>query len=177
MGSLTIQAIAPLGPPVVCGLIGNPEYGRRIGTSASASSGGGGWQTVDRALTAASTEWFDYYPLVMSLTLMLTGGVGLNAQSVEPQIAILEAFELPAPGSQPPQPPQIGIAGPAPHTDKVWICSNLMFAGGETGAIRNAAQQRIQQKLTIELTEYSPSTTTVAGLTPAQQAAAAEQTS
>ena len=177
MGSLTIQAIAPLGPPVVCGLIGNPEYGRRIGTSASASSGGGGWQTVDRALTAASTEWFDYYPLVMSLTLMLTGGVGLNAQSVEPQIAILEAFELPAPGSPTPTATPDRHRWPgAPHRQGLDLQQPDVRRRRDRGD-----PQRCSATDSTEAHHradgVSPSTTTVAGLTPAQQAAATQQTS
>lgn len=173
---LTLQSLSPLGPPIRVGLLGNPGQGRRTGSSASASSGGGGWQVVDRPLQRGGTEWVDYYPMVMTLALILTGGWPI-AQSIEAEITAIEAFELPAEGTTPPRTPLIGISGPVSHTDTFWVCSRLSFPKGDTSAIRNPTGQRVQQKFTMELTEYTPAIVTIAGLSPAEQAAAAGQQS
>lgn len=177
---LVISIATPVGSPSVSvTLLGNAGYSRSGGTSASASSGSGGWQVVDRSRRKAATEWLDYYPLVMTCDCLIDGETILRGpgqlggvQSIEPQIAILESFEFPGPGSQPPLPPILTVAGPVAHTDLFWVCSRLAMNGGEDGAIRNAAGERTQQLFSIELTEYSPSTAiTSATLSPAQQAA------
>ena len=142
---------------VTCVLIGSAKLSRAGGTSASASSGGGGWQVIDRSRKKAATEWLDYYPYVMTCTCLLDGGVGLEPASVEGYITTLESFEVPVPGSSPPLPPILTVKGPVPHTDLFWVCTRLEQTGGETGQIRNLAGQRTQQKFSIELTEYSPS--------------------
>lgn len=168
---VTLQALNPAGTPVQCGLIGNAAHSRQGGTSASASSGGGGWQIVDRVLNRAATEWLDFNPMVMTLNLILDGGLGSTAQSVEGQIAIIESYETPAPGTQPPLPPIIGVSGPIPHTDTFWVCSRLTFPGDDGAAIRDGFYGwRTQQLFAIELTEYTASSVTTSNLTPAQQA-------
>lgn len=156
---------------VSCVLIGSAKLSRAGGTSASASSGEGGWQIIDRSRQKAATEWLDYYPFVMTCTCLLDGGPGLNPASVEGWITTLESFEKPVTGTFPPLPPVLTVSGPVPHTDLFWVCSRLDFAGGETGQIRNAAGTRTQQSFTVELTEYSPSTAiTNSTSSPAQQA-------
>ncbi len=176
MTQLVIANATVLGSNVTCSLLGNASISRTGGTSASASSGGGGWQVVDRARQKAATEWLDYYPWVMTCTCLLDlavqGGTSVSLDSIEGWISALESFEMPVPGSQPPLPPILTLTGPVPHTDLFWVCSKLDFAGGDTGQIRNAAGERTQQGFTIQFTEYSPSTaifSTVAS--PAQIAA------
>lgn len=167
-GELIIQAVNPAGPAVVCGLVGNAGHSRAGGTSASASSGGGGWQIVDRVLNRAATEWLDFNPIAMTLQLVL-GDV--SQASIEPQMATIESYELPAPGTAPPLPAILGISGPVPHTDILWVCSRLTVPGGEDDAIRNDfTGERTLQYFTVELTEYSPSSVTISNLSPAQQA-------
>jgi LysM repeat protein len=170
---LTFTVTSPPGPSVSCVLIGAAGQSRQGGSSASASSGGGGWQVVDRARKGATTEWLDYYPIVLTLTCLLDGGTGVTAASVEPQIATLETFELPAQGTTPPIPPLLSISGPVPHTELTWACSRLEFKGGESTAIRDPnTGLRTQQSFSIELTQYLASDAiTDPNLTPAQQAA------
>jgi nucleoid-associated protein YgaU len=157
-------------PSVACNLIGNAKQSRQGGSSASASSGSGGWQVTDRSRQKATTEWLDYYPMVLSCTCLLDGGPGVSSASVEPQISALESFELPMPGSQPPLPPILTLSGPVPHTDLFWVCSGLDFAGEEESQIRDPSSGlRTQQAFTIEFTEYSPSSGLVVALSPAQQ--------
>lgn len=169
---LTIRAVDPPGPSVSMGVVGSLAQSRSGGSSASASSGGGGWQVVDRALQRASTEWLDYYPMVLSGKVILDGGE-LPAASIEVQIAIMESWELPAPGTTPPRPPILWIAGPVPHTTSTWwVLSKLAFTGGDTGSIRDPnTGQRTQQWISLELTEYSPPSVLISGLSPAQIAA------
>jgi hypothetical protein len=163
------------GTPVTCVLLGNAAYSRHGGTSASASAGAGGWQVVDRARQKAATEWLDFSPLAMTIKAMLNGETpGASPLSVEPQIAILESYELIVDGSTPPEPPKIQVSGPVPHTEIIWVCSRLDFDGAETGAIRDPLTgERTQQTFSIELTEWSPTTVVVSGLSPAEQAAQA----
>ena len=155
---------------VQCVLIGNPSQSRAGGSSASASSGMGGWQVVDRSRQKAATEWLDYYPIAMSFSCLLDAGPGLNPGSVEGWISTLESFEEPVPGSTPPEPPILTVDGPVPHTDKFWVCTRLEFPAGTGSAIRNTSGTRIQQKFMIELTEYSPSSVVSEVLSPAQAA-------
>lgn len=170
---LIFGSVNPAGPLIRCVLIGNAAYSRHGGTSSSATSGGGGWQTVDRARQKAATEWLDYGPMNMTIKALLNGGSN-PAITVEPQIAVLESYEMVVAGSTPPEAPQIQVTGPVPHNEFIWVCSRLDFDGGDTGAIRDPSTGvRIQQSFTIELTEYSPSTVVVSGLSPAEQAAQA----
>lgn len=156
---------------VTCTLIGSASMSRAGGTSASASSGSGGWQVIDRSRKKATTEWLDFYPWVQTCTCLLDIDI-VGGQDVEGWITTLESFEEPVAGSQPPLPPILTISGPVAHTDLFWVCSRLDFAGGETGQIRNASGARTQQGFTIELTEYSPSTAISSQtLSPAQAAA------
>lgn len=175
--TLTITTVRAPGHPshtVTCELLGSAKQSRQGGTSASAASGQGGWQVVDRVFQKAATEWLDYYPMVLTLSCLVDGGNGLHPASVEPQITLLESFELPVPGSTPPRPPVLTIDGPIQHTDAQWVCSRLELAGGENGAIRDSRTgERTQQYFTVELTEYSPSTASLRGLSPAQAAAKA----
>lgn len=166
----------PVGVRLLAVLIGNATLSRTGGTSASASSGGGGWQVVDRSRRMASTEWLDFYPFVMTMDLLLDGGTGMEPQSVEPGCSFLESLEEPVVGSVPPLPPIVTVAGPVPHTDLFWVVSRLSFNGGDGGAIRNAAGIRTQQSVTLELTQYSPSLAISSGVSPAQAAALAAGT-
>jgi LysM repeat protein len=118
----------------------------------------------------AATEWLDYYPFAMTGKLRLDDAVQGSGQT-EIGILILECFEIPVPGTKPPLPPILSIWGPVPHPDLFWVCSRLSFEGGEDDVIRDADGNRTMQNVTIELTEYSPSTAIVSGLTPAQAAA------
>jgi hypothetical protein len=171
---LIFGAVNPAGPLIRCVLIGNAAYSRHGGTSASASSGAGGWQTVDRARQKAATEWVDYSPMSMTIQAMLDGGTTDASGTVEPQIAVLESYEMPVAGSAPPQAPTLQVSGPVPHNEIIWVCSKLDFAGGADGAIRDPnTGVRTRQMFTIELTEYSPTTVVVSGLSPAEQAAQA----
>jgi hypothetical protein len=172
---LIIGAVNPAGPLIRCILLGNAAYSRHGGTSASASAGAGGWQIVDRARQKAATEWLDYSPLAMTIKAMLNGETpGRGPLSVEPQITVLESYEMPVAGSTPPQPTTIQVSGPVPHNEIVWVCSKLDFDGGDAGAIRDPSTgQRTQQSFSIELTEYSPSIIVASALSPAEQAAEA----
>lgn len=171
--TVTIAVAVPPGVfSVTFNLMGSAGYSRSGGTSASASSGQGGWQIIDRARKKAATEWLDYYPMVMTMDAMFDGGAGLMPNSVESQIATLETFEVPATGSFPPLPPVLIVSGPVAHTDLFWVCSKLTFPGGDDTAIRDVNGVRTQQYFSIELTEYSPSSAiTDPNLSPAQQAA------
>ncbi len=173
MGSVTFTIASPTGAGSVTAiLLGSAALSRVGGTSASAASGGGGWQTVDRSRKKAATEWLDVYPFVMTMKCVLDGGTGLTPVSVEPDCTTLESFELPATGTAPPLPPIVTVSGPVPHTELFWVCSRLSFPGGDDGAeIRNASGQRTQAAFSIELTEYSPSTAVISLLSPAQTAA------
>lgn len=154
---------------VNCSLLGNASLSRSGGTSASASSGEGGWQVIDRSRRKAATEWLDYYPQVQTMTCLLNNGQRLTTESVELACAALEAFEVPVAGTTPPMPPLIVVSGPVFHTDYLWVCSRLEFPSTDTSVIRNDAGTRVQQLFTIELTEYSPSVAvTKATLSPAQ---------
>lgn len=169
MPNLAIAEVQPINGPIVgIGLLGNAKLSRQGGTSASGSSGGGGWQIVDRALGRAATEWLDYNPLVMSMTCIIGGEPG--GGSVEDGITTIENYEKPAFLSSPPQPPVVSVYGPVPHADLLWVVSRLEWTGGEDGAIRGPDFQRTSQLFTIELTEYSPSSVTISNLSPAQQA-------
>lgn len=169
----TIQAVDPPGPQVSVGMVGAPSQSRRGGSSASAASGGGSWQIVDRARGRAATEWVDYNPMVMSFSLIAEGYGG----SVEDTLAIIESYELPAPGTQPPRPPIVQIGGPVPHAEAQWVVSALSFPAGEDVQVRNdLVGFRTTQHFTLELTEYSPTVfDVIQGLSPAEQAAAALQ--
>jgi nucleoid-associated protein YgaU len=164
--------IAGGGQTVEAWLIGNPAYGRASGSSASASAGTGGWQVVDRTRQKAATEWLDTYPFAMTMKLRLDGDASNSsaAGSVEGAIAALESFELPTVGSYPPLPPILTIWGPIPHTELFWVCSRLDVLGDEDDVIRDSTGNRTMQNLSIELTEYSPSSIVQSALTPAQLA-------
>lgn len=174
---VVLTAVTPNAGPnsVTAVLVGNAGHSRQGGTSASASSGGGGWQVTDRTRTKAATEWLDYYPLVMKLSLRIDGGIGTDDEvaEIESVCSILESFEMPIPGSVPPLPPLVTIDGPVPHTDLFWVCSGLDFPAGDDSAMRNSAGLRTMQMATVELTEFSPSTAIAEDLTPAQAAALA----
>lgn len=174
---IVLTAVTPNpGPSAVSAiLLGNPGLSRQGGTSASASSGGGGWQVTDRTRSKAATIWLDYYPLVMTIQLRIDGGVGLDDEvaEIEGECSVLESFELPIPGSVPPLPPLVTIEGPVPHTDKFWVCTRLEFPAGDESALRNSAGLRTMQLANIELTEYSPTSAIAEDLTPAQAAALA----
>lgn len=179
----TAPTWVPDGPnPVVIGgggqaveawLIGNASYGRSSGTTASASAGTGGWQVTDRTRQKGATEWLDYYPFAMTMKLRVDGNAsnGPEAGWVEAQCAVFESFEIPVPGSRPPLPPILSLWGPIPHTELFWVCSRLDFGGGDDDVIRGPGGARTMQMLTLELTEYSPSSIIQSNLTPAQQAA------
>jgi LysM repeat protein len=158
--------IAGGGQAVEAVLVGNPTYSRSGGSSASASSGQGGWQITDRTRNKAATEWLDYYPFAMTMKLRLDDQVQGDGQT-EVGIFILEGFETPAPGSVPPQPPILVVWGPVPHTDLFWVCSRLAFDGADGDVIMNQQGDRIVQNLTVELTEYSPSAAIARSVTPA----------
>lgn len=173
MANLVVSVKSPPGPSVTLILINSAGQSRSGGSSASASSGQGGWQVVDRARKAATSEWLDYYPMVLTCNCLLDGGTGASPSSVEPQIAVLESFELPATGTVPPTPPLLSISGPVPHNELTWVCSRLEFKGGDGDVIRDPSSGlRTQQTLTLELTEYQASSAiTDSALSPAQQAA------
>lgn len=156
-------------------LIGNVSYSRAGGTSASASSGGGGWQVTDRTRQKAATEWLDFYPYAMTLKLRIDGNAGGQGHaavgSVEAAIGVLESFEMPVPGSRPPLPPILELWGPLPHTELFWVCTRLTAMGGDDDVIRDASGDRTMQNFTMEITEYSPSSIVQSDLTPAQAAA------
>src|ERR1035437_4243755 len=117
---LIFGAVNPAGPLIRCVLIGNAAYSRHGGTSASASSGAGGWQTVDRARQKAATEWVDYSPMSMTIQAMLDGGTNDASGTVEPQIAVLESYEMPVAGSAPPPGPTLQGAGPGAPYETFW---------------------------------------------------------
>jgi LysM repeat protein len=125
----------------------------------------------------AATEWLDYYPLVQSMQCIVDGGYGTNPPDVEAQCQLLESFEVPVANSYPQQPPIVVVKGPVFHTELFWVCSRLSFDGGDGGQIRNAAGLRTQQHFTIELTQYSPSSGVLTGLTSAQAAQSLPSTS
>jgi hypothetical protein len=165
---ITAATSVPGPDTVYCVIKGSPTLSRSGGTSASASSGQGGWQITDRTRRKASTEWLDYYPFVQTMTAMVDGGTGLNPSDVEAQCTFLESLEAPVPGQNPALPPIVTIAGPVHHTDFFWVVTRLSFDGGDAGQIRNAAGLRTQQHFTIEFTEYSPTAAIVQPLTLAQ---------
>lgn len=156
---------------VSCNLLGNASLSRSGGSSASASSGQSGWQLVTRARRKAATEWLTYNPWVMSMQCLLNNGPTLTNESVELACLAIESFEMPVIGSVPPQPPLVVVSGPVPHSDLFWVCSRLEFPNTETAVIRNSDGTRVQQKFSIELTEYSPSSAvSSSSLSPAQRA-------
>jgi LysM repeat protein len=180
MDPVTFTTLGPQAQQSVSAwLVGAPGHGRSGGSSASASSGTGGWQVVTRTRQKSATIWLDYFPLVQTMTCILDGRANItgprqlsNTQSVEPLMAILESFEEPAPGTSPPSPPIIGLSGPVRHTDLYWVCSKLDFPSGEDDVeIRDDSTGLITQRnFTIELTEYVPTDVINVGITPAQAA-------
>lgn len=176
-----IAATSGAGPPSCIGwLLGNASLSRSGGSSASASSGAGGWQVTDRTRQKAATEWLDYYPLVQSMKLRFDGNIigvpQADATDVEAACAVLEAFELPVAGSNPPLPPILTLLGPVLHTDLFWVCSRLEFSGADGDQIRDDNGIRTVQVVTLELTEYSPSTAISTPLSAAQLAVQGSQT-
>jgi hypothetical protein len=145
--NLWIQAAG--GPLIGFGLSGDAQITR------SGGSGAGGWQIIDRPRRAATTEWIDYGPFELTMSLILDGyGSALGApQSIEAAVAAVESWETPVPGSAPPLPPVLTVTGPVPHNELSWVVQKLVWKE----AIRDPVTRvRYQQNFDVVLWQYLP---------------------
>ena len=161
---LQIQAVSPPGPSVGFGLAGDSQLTR-------SGSGAGGWQIVDRPRRGATTEWVDYGPYTLTVSLILDGyGAPGGPVSVDAAVAMVETWELPPAGTTPPQPPVLKVTGPVPHNDLQWVVQTLTWKE----AIRDPASQvRWQQNLDLVLLEYRPPQITTQAAVPSTATPAA----
>jgi LysM repeat protein len=157
--TVTIGAVVPAGRAITFALLGGAAADR-------SGAGVGGWQVTDRPRRRATTEWVDAPPLSMTLPLLITDSSG-RMQSVEAQIAAVEAWELAAPGGI--QPPVLTVRGPLPHTELRWVAKTLTWSAD--GAYRNPTGQRYYQELNLTLLEYVPAKIAFSPLSPAKSAA------
>jgi len=134
-------------------------------TRSAASTGGGGWQMIDRPRKKVSTEWVDCGPYQLTLNLIMDSMMGPSAPStIEHVIGIVEAWELPAPGSNPPEPPKLHVQGPVPHNELQWVVYTLNWGD----AIRDpVGGERWYQESQVVLWEYSPPTLVALAASPA----------
>jgi hypothetical protein len=157
---VAIQAHRPKGHRVEFYLIDDPDLTR--------STGSGGWSVVDRPRRKSATQWLDYSPLTLTLTLMLDGITAHNlghGHSVEGDISRVMAWEKPQDGRI--EPPVLSVSGPVPHRGKDWVVQSLDWGA----AIRHATNgHRLQQALTLTLLEYAPTDITRLKRHPAKKA-------
>lgn len=141
-------------------------------TRSAASTGGGGWQMVDRPRKKVSTEWVDCGPYQLTMNLIMDSLMGPNTPAaIEHTIGIVEAWEEPAAGSAPPEPPKLHVQGPVPHNEVQWIVYTLNWGD----CIRSTTTgERQYQELQVVLWEYSPPTLAVLAASPAKAAQAAQ---
>lgn len=145
---LVIREIHPRGGSVRFRLVDDSEVTRN-------NSGAAGWTVVDRPRHLAATQWTDYGPQQMTMTLLLDGIDGNpfeRPQSVEHECRRVDSWEKPAQGKL--QPPVLRVSGPVPHTDLDWVLTALDWGP----AIRDNKARRIQQQLTVTLMQYVPVT-------------------
>lgn len=167
--NLWIQPTAPAGTQVGFGLSDDSSMTRSGGT------GAGGWQLIDRPRNAATTEWVDWGPFQLTISLIIDGyGNGIGAPtSIEGPIALVESWETPVASSSPPLPPILAVSGPVPHNELQWVLQNLNWKE----AIRDPVTGvRYQQNLDVVLWQYLPPSITVQNSTPAKAAQAAAST-
>jgi hypothetical protein len=116
----------------------------------SLEGGVGGWEVLDRPTREAMTAWRGTPGLTWTLPVSL---VNLDSGiSVERDIALLESWARPTDALG--RPPQLVVAadvGRAPSTAR-WVINGIEW--GEQ--IRNGANQRIRQDLTLTLLKYVP---------------------
>lgn len=157
-----IRAHKPLGTVVTFYLIDDSDLTR-------SSSGSGGWQVVERPRRKSATQWLDYAPYTLTMTLMLDGitahplGQGV---SVEGDCSRVAAWEKPQDGQI--EPPQLTVTGPVPGTTgREWVVQSLDWGA----AIRHPTSgHRLQQTITLTLLEYVPTDITKVKRHPAKKA-------
>ena len=153
-----LTPINPAGPPMTFALWGDAKYG-------PASSGGGGWQIVDRPRLVGATQWYDRAPKMLEMPLTLDSRLlyGNDTTSVEGLCLIVDEWNDKVPGGQ--QPPVFTVSGPVPGIQHQWVMNKVEFAA----AIRDpSAGYRVHQEMTMTLYEYnSPLYTVMGSPTPA----------
>lgn len=161
---LKLGSIAPPGPGIIFDLLGDVKLSR-------SGAGKGGWQVTDRPKRQSVTTWVAYSPFTMSMELIMDGMSGRTDQSVEPQIKVVEGWELPVPGTV--RTPVLALGGPVPHSDLPWVVQTLSWAE----CIRDPATGlRVQQHLSLTLLEYVPPVLSVRPTSPAVAAQRAQAT-
>ena len=162
--SITATQVLPGGPTVGFDLAGSAQLSRY----GMASMGMGGWQIVDRPRQQASTEWVDYSPYELDMSLIIDGwGDGTNPQSIEQACSVVENWEQPAPGTNPPEPSKLRLAGavlPAVVPTLLWVVYIVTWKD----ALRDAVTgERLYQELSVTLFEYAPPRSTITTASPA----------
>lgn len=162
---VTITPVNPGGAGVVFGLAGDAKLSRW----GMGSTGEGGWQIVDRPRQGATTEWVDYSPYQMDLSLIINGFSdvpGGSPQSIENACNAVASWELPALGTSPPEPAKLQVAGPVPGTDLTWVVYITNWKNAYRDGITG---ERLYQELEMTLWEYNPPTVVVTAASPAAQ--------
>lgn len=143
---VTITPASPAGlSGVTFSLVGDATY-------QPASSGSGGWQTVDRPRNVAAMQWYDRSPKSLDLKMIVSSRTiyGYEGGSIEPQCNLIETWADKVPGTQ--IPPILNITGPVPGIQYVYCLYNYVF----NEAIRDPqAGFRIQQNVELTLYEYN----------------------
>lgn len=158
---VVITPVVPKGNPVTFNLLGDAELTR-------SGSTGGGWQIVDRPRRSATTEWLDYSPFTLQMSLLIDG---MTEQpfaaplSVEADVLRTESWEVRAEGKI--WPAVLQVTGPVPHNELRWVVQALDWGA----AIRHPiGGYRMQQAVTMTLLEYAPATIVTANTSPAKAA-------
>lgn len=157
--NLAITSIVPAGPTVGFGLVDDSKFAR---------NGAAGWKVTDRPRQAASTEWTDFGPWQLTMSLILDGFTKSGPVPVEAQCLTIEGWEVPVPGSSPPLPPILQVAGPVPHNEVKWCLQTLTWAAAIRDPLSGA---RWQQMLDVVLWQYLPPVVTAQSQSPALAAA------
>lgn len=140
---VSIAALSPAGPAVRFDLDGEDVL----------AGGVGGWSTVARPRNLPGLEWIATPEQTYTLGLLLDGTSTTGAaddRSVEVDIARVASWGIKA--AKTGVPPILRVTGPVqvPSSTR-WVLQDIAWAE----KIRNAAGQRVQQRLTLTLVRYS----------------------
>lgn len=110
------------------------------------SDGYGGWEEVGRPQRKAFPDWQGTGLLRMAVPLVFDG---LAADSsVQPQFNALEKMASLRGERQ--RPPTVAIAGPVPHTGRIWVIDNIEWGD----SARNPAGTLVRQEFTLQLLQW-----------------------
>lgn len=142
MSTVTIHPVGKPGKKITLEQIGDDEL----------TGGRGGWEVLARPTREAMTAWRSTPGVTWTLPLSFDGFGDVRDRVVEQDIAALESWSTPDEKlGRPPELVVAALVGLGPSTFR-WVIDDI----GYGAQIRNPANQRIRQDISLTLLKYVP---------------------